>query len=211
MPRVQLQVNGEPVNDRLADVSTEFPDAEFSILAALPTDDGLLDIVEITTLDGDTVVRHFENASEVRSFEVIHTDEQRVLLQFVIPVSETYAALLTSGIVPQQPVSLKDGWYSAGITASHERLSAYTAELAAAGLPYQIMSVTQSFDSSELLTERQWEFVTAAIEHGFYDTPRDCTLTDLAAVLDVKVSAMSRLRHRAESRIITAFVAETAP
>ena len=70
--------------------------------------------------------------------------------------------------------------------------------------------MTQAHDSSELLTDRQWEFVTEAVERGFYDTPRNCTLTELAGEFDINVSAMSRLRHRAESRIVTAFVAETA-
>jgi predicted DNA binding protein len=210
MPRVRLRVDGAPVDDRLADASTEFPDAEFRVLAALPVDTGLLDVVEVTTPDGDDVVQCFENAPEVRSFEVIHVDSERVLIRFVIPVSETYNVLVAAGIVPQQPVSLHDGWYVAEVTASHERLSAYTEELAAADLPYRVASVTQAHDSSELLTDRQWEFVTEAVERGFYDTPRNCTLTELAGEFDINVSAMSRLRHRAESRIVTAFVAETA-
>jgi predicted DNA binding protein len=203
MPRVRLRVDGAPVDDRLAD-------AEFRVLAALPVDTGLLDVVEVTTPDGDDVVQCFENAPEVRSFEVIHADSERVLIRFVIPVSETYNVLVAAGIVPQQPVSLRDGWYVAEVTASHERLSAYTEELAAADLPYRVASVTQAHDSSELLTDRQWEFVTEAVERGFYDTPRNCTLTELAGEFDINVSAMSRLRHRAESRIVTAFVAETA-
>lgn len=211
MPRIQLQVNGAPGEDWLADASTEFPDAEFRVLAAQLTDDGLLDIMEVTTPDGDGLIRHFEDAPEVRSFEVIHTDEQMVLIQFMIPVSETYTALVAAGIIPQQPVLLHNGWYSTKITGSQEQLSKYTAELASRGLPYQIVLLTQSHDSSELLTERQWEFVTAAAEHGFYNTPRDCTLTELAETFDINLSAMSRLRHRAESRIITSFVAEAAP
>lgn len=208
MPRVRIQTNGTPVNDPLADVSTAFPEAEFSVLAALPTADGLLDIVEVKTADGDDLVRHFERASEVRSFDLIHADSESVLVQFVIPVSETYDALVTSGIVPQQPVSLRDGWYTAEIVAPHERLSTYTEKLASAGLPYRVISLTQEHETIEVLTERQWEFVTTAVERGFYKTPRQCTLAELADDLDVNVSAVSRLRHRTESRIVSAFVAE---
>lgn len=211
MPRVQLRVNGGPVEDWLADLSIEFPDAKFNVLAAQPTDEGLLDIVEVTTPDGDGLVRYFEDASEVYSFEVIHIDEEMVLVQFMIPISETYNALVASGIIPQQPVHLYDGWYSTEITASHERLSKYTAELTATGLPYQIMSITQTHDSKELLTDRQLEFITKAIEQGFYDTPRDCTLTELAETFDINISAMSRLRHRAESRIIQEFATNATP
>lgn len=206
MPRVQLRLNGAPIDDWLADTSTEFPDAEFRILSALPQEDRIFDIIEVTTDDGDAVVRHFENDSEVSAFELIHADADAVIIQFMIPISETYDALVSSGIIPQQPVLLQDGWYSTEITASQERLTEYSDTLASAGAPYQIVSLSQSHDSIDLLTDRQWEFVTKALDRGFYATPRNCTLTELAEALDVNVSAISRLRHRAESRIITNFV-----
>lgn len=211
MPRVQLRVNGAPVEDWLADASIEFPEAEFKILATQPTNNRLLEIVEITTVNGDRLIRHFEDASEVSSFEVIHSDEQMILIQFTIPISETYTALRASGIPLRYPALLQDGWFSKEITASQERLSSYTEALAAADAPFKIISLTQSHDSSALLTDRQFEFITEAVEYGFYDTPRDCSLTDLAAVFDINISAMSRLRHRAESRIIKQFTTETAP
>ncbi|WP_330631235.1 helix-turn-helix domain-containing protein [Halocatena halophila] len=211
MPRIQVRINGAPVEDWLADTSTKFPDAEFKVLATLPMDERLFEIVEVTTPDRDTLVRHFEDAPEVRSYEVIHTDDQMVLIQFMVSVSETYTALRAAGIPLRYPAHLQDGWFSKEITSSQDRLAEYTDELDAADIPYEIMSLSQSHESSELLTERQWEFVTAAVEHGFYNTPRDCTLTDLAETLDINLSAMSRLRHRAESRIILAFVTEAAP
>lgn len=71
--------------------------------------------------------------------------------------------------------------------------------------------VNSSYDSSELLTERQWEAITEAVERGFYETPRGCTLDELAESLDIYKSSANRLLHRAESRIIKEFVAEAAP
>lgn len=116
-----------------------------------------------------------------------------------------------SAIIPSSMrIILRDGWFSVKLVASGERLSKYTDELAAAGIPYQVLSVTQSHEASELLTERQWQFITEAVDHGYYDTPRGCTLTELAGTLDVHKSAASRLRHRAESRIVKEFVSEAA-
>ncbi|AUV84260.1 helix-turn-helix domain-containing protein (plasmid) [Salinigranum rubrum] len=211
MPRVQLRLNAAPIDDWLADTSTEFPDAEFRILSALPQEDQIFDIVEVTTDNGDAVVRHFEGDPEVSAFELIHADGDAIIIQFLIPVSDTYDALVSSGIIPQQPVLLQEGWYSTEITASHARLTEYSETLASAGAPYQVVSLSQSHGSRELLTDRQWEFVNEAVHRGFYATPRECTLTGLAEALDVNVSAMSRLRHRAESRIIKQFVSETVP
>ncbi|WP_254533404.1 helix-turn-helix domain-containing protein [Natrinema gelatinilyticum] len=97
------------------------------------------------------------------------------------------------------------------MTASHERLSQFTDELAAADIPYQILSVTQSHDSTEELTDRQQEFITEAVERGYYDSPRGCTLTELAESFDVNKSAASGVLHRAEGRIIKEFVAASVP
>lgn len=90
--------------------------------------------------------------------------------------------------------------------ASHDQLSKYTDELAAADIPYRILSLTQSYDSNELLTDRQWQVITEAVECGYYDTPRSCTVTELATSFDVHKSAASRVLHRAESRIVKEFV-----
>lgn len=210
MPRVHVKINSTSVYDPFADISVEFPDTEFKIFATIPTDNNLIEIVEITTSNGDALINHFENTSEVRSYEVIHSDNQTLVIQFIIPVSETYDTIRKAKIIPQYPISLRNGWFSKTLTASHERLSAYMSELEAAGIPSQIVSLTQTHDSHEVLTDRQWEFITEAIEQGYYDIPRDCTLAELAEKLDINRSAASKLRHRVESRIISEFVAEAA-
>ncbi len=80
----------------------------------------------------------------------------------------------------------------------------------AADIPYQIQSITQSYDPSELLTDRQQELITKAVEKGYYDTPRDCTLTELAEEFDVNPSAASGVLHRAEETIIKEFIEKSS-
>ncbi|MFB9804505.1 helix-turn-helix domain-containing protein [Haladaptatus pallidirubidus] len=45
------------------------------------------------------------------------------------------------------------------------------------------------------------------MKHGYYDTPRECSLTELATSLDVTKGSLSRVLHRAEGRIIKQFMA----
>jgi predicted DNA binding protein len=209
MPRVQLKVRvGADDSNWLAAVSTDFSDAEFKILASHPADDGVLTIVEVTTPDGDAIVRRFDDAPEVYSSEVVHSAEEMVLIQFVTPVPASYEAIRVTGNLPRYPVIIRDGWSSSELIASQEQLSAFTTALAAADLPYQIVSLIQSYDSSDLLTERQQEFITEAVERGYYDSPRGCTLIELAETFEVNKSAASGVLHRAEGRIIKEFVSE---
>lgn len=211
MPRVRLKLNPGATDDWLANLSTEYPYTEFQLLASHPTDDGLLGVMEIQGPDTDAIVRRFGNAPGVRSYDVLHTDDRSVLIRAMTPVPEGYRANRVSGTPPNFPARMQDGWLHTELTASHERLSEFTNELAAADIPYRIQSLTQSHDSNELLTDRQQEFITEAVERGYYDSPRGCTLTELAASFDVNKSAASGVLHRAEGRIIKEFVAESVP
>lgn len=56
------------------------------------------------------------------------------------------------------------------------------------------------------LTDRQLTPVETAVEKGYYDAPRTCTLTELADSLALAKSAYSELRHRAEGKIVRQFL-----
>ncbi|AUV84252.1 hypothetical protein C2R22_22120 (plasmid) [Salinigranum rubrum] len=71
------------------------------------------------------------------------------------------------------------------ITTSHEQLSQLKDAFESEGISYEIGSVRQSTDPTDLLTDRQRRFITEAVEQGYYNSPRETTLTELAAVLDV--------------------------
>ncbi|WP_254532934.1 helix-turn-helix domain-containing protein [Natrinema gelatinilyticum] len=208
MPRVHLKVEiGADDDNWLAGVSTDFSDTEFKILATHPVDDGVLELVEVTTPDEDAIVRRFDDASEVRSYEVLHSDEGMVLIQLVFPMPSTYEARRATGNLPRLPLVIRDGWISGELIGLQEQLSEFTTALAAADIPYEIVSVTQSYDAGGLLTERQQEVITEAVEHGYYDSPRGCTLIELAEKMGVNQSAASGVLHRAEGRIIKEFIA----
>jgi len=55
------------------------------------------------------------------------------------------------------------------------------------------------------LTERQREVVRAAVELGYYEVPREATLDDLAAALEVAPSTVSDHLRKAEAELMTAF------
>jgi len=56
-----------------------------------------------------------------------------------------------------------------------------------------------------VLTDRQREVLLAARELGYYATPREATLTEVAAALDVSKSACSDVLHRAEGNLVDWF------
>lgn len=189
--------------------SVDHPDDDVRILSAYPTEEGLLVVMEATTSSPEAVVRLFDGVPVEPISEVLHTDERTVLLQFQLPfVPPPYRALFASKNLPQFPYVLEDGWMVCELTSSRERLSRFRDELESTGFSFEVLWVRQSLDPAALLTRRQRQYVTAAIEKGYYDTPRRCSLTALAADLDVSKSTVSVVLHRAEETIIKEFFAD---
>lgn len=116
--------------------------------------------------------------------------------------------MLSSGNLLRFPLTLRNGWIISELTTTHERLSQLKAEFEDAGLTFEVISVTQSLNRTDLLTDRQRRFATEALAHGYYDSPRTCSLTDLADELNVSKSTASVVLHNTEETIIKEFFAE---
>ncbi|RQG98163.1 helix-turn-helix domain-containing protein [Natrarchaeobius oligotrophus] len=58
------------------------------------------------------------------------------------------------------------------------------------------------------LTETQYETISAAHEHGYFDVPRRITLEELAAELDVSHQALSERLRRSHAALISAELSE---
>lgn len=166
-------------------------------------------LVEVEDLDPDVTSDFLENDSEVLTYEVLYTDERTAMVQY-LGESEPAAgkAGRESGNPPPYPLVLRDGWIYAESTTTHDRLSEFKAQLDAVGIKYELLSVTQSHDPAELLTDRQREFVAEALDRGYYDNPRQSTLTDVASAAGVNKATASGILHRAEGAIIKEFMSE---
>lgn len=208
MPKVRMKVEA---SGALATLSKEHPDATFRILTSLATAAGHVTLVEVEDLDSDAMSEFLENDSDVLTYEMLHTDERTSVVQF-LQESEPVAgqAGRESGNPPPYPLVLRDGWIHAESTTTHDRLSQFKAQLDSVGVKYELLSVTQSHDPTELLTDRQREFVTEALARGYYDNPRRCTLTDVASAVGVNKATASGILHRAEGAIIKEFMSEPA-
>lgn len=212
MPKAQVRF--KPPGNALGGpfrLSSEYPDDEFRLLSAYPTEEGLLVVLEATVADPAVVLDVFEGAPETRvpSYDVLHADEHTVLLQFQLPfVPPPFRALLASGNLPQFPYTIKDGWIVCELTTSHARLSQFSDELEETGFTFDVLRVTQSVDLTDLLTDRQRQYVVEALKRGYYDSPRQCSLTELADILGVSKSTASIVLHNAEETIVKEFFAE---
>lgn len=202
MPRARLSIKS---NEGLIALSESHPDSRFTVLGAWPRDDCLRTLVETGDLSATSLVATIEDSSLLDNLDVHYEGIEQVRFEVDIPKPAAHGAMTDSGTVPPFPLTLEGGWLTGEFATSRSQLAAFRAELEAGDIPYNVTLVeTRVSESESLLTERQREVVLMAISEGYYNYPRKCTLTDLAATLGVDKSVISRILQRAESQLIQA-------
>jgi predicted DNA binding protein len=205
MPEATLKIRS---NEGLIALSDAHPDARFEVLGAWPDEDHLRVLVETTALGRDQLGETLASIPTISDVAFRHDEGDRVLFEANTPAPEPHGAMADSGVVPSFPLRLEDGWFVGDLTASREQLAAFRDELEAGGIDYRLVRIASADDGSTVLTERQREVVELALDRGYYETPRACTLAELAEQLAVDKSVVSRLLNRAEGRLVRAHLSD---
>ena len=207
MPRATLSLQ-IPEQVWVSALSKQYADAEFTVLAAMPADDTGVGLVEITADDIEPIVRTIDGYDTVTSVTILEAQADRALVQFETTEPLLIRSLSEAGIPLELPITIVDGEVTVELTAPREKLSDLGTLLEQFGIPFDLVSITQSIDTQSLLTDEQYELLETAVERGYYDTPRTSTLTELAEAVGLAKSTTSEKIHRAEGKVIKEFVAQ---
>ncbi|USZ67237.1 helix-turn-helix domain-containing protein [Halorussus salilacus] len=205
MPTAKLHIT-LPERVWVHELSTANPEVDFRVLAALPAEETGVGLLEISGPELPRVVGEMERHDDIVRLDLQQASEDAALIEF-----ETTAPLLLftvqeSGMPLELPFTIRDGQATVEVTASRDRLSSFTTQLDAFGMSFDVEYVREMVDSESLLTDRQRELLSAAVERGYYDTPRECSLTELAEEAGVAKSTASETLHRVEEKIIKQYV-----
>jgi predicted DNA binding protein len=148
-------------------------------------------------------VRGYES---VTNLDVLSHHGETALLQFETTSPLLLTAVQDSGIPLEMPFDLVDGEATWEITAPQDALSTLGRQLEEFGIPFHVERIEQTVQPDQLLTDTQRALLTTAVELGYYDTPRECSLTELADEMGLAKSTCSETLHRAEERVVKAFL-----
>ena len=151
-----------------------------------------------------------EVALETATLEVSHDGSNAPLsvtgTQNIVQFETTLPLLLLpardSGVPLEMPFELSDGTATWEITAPSDRLSELGSQLEFFDISFTVDYIQHEVEDEQLLTDTQLEVIEQAIELGYYDSPRECSQTDLAEELGRAKSTVSETLHRAEGKII---------
>ncbi|KAB1190614.1 helix-turn-helix domain-containing protein [Haloferax sp. MBLA0076] len=206
MPRATLSLT-LPEQIWVSDLSSRYPEAEFTVLAAMPAEETGVGLVEIHATDIEPIVTALDEYDTVVSVTILEARSDRALVQFETTEPLLILSLSEVGIPLELPITIVDSEVVVEVTAPRENLSELGEQLTQFGIPFDLLSIHQSIDTETLLTDDQYELVETAIERGYYDTPRTCTLTELAEAVGLAKSTTSEKLHRAEGKVMKEFLA----
>jgi hypothetical protein len=205
MPHAKLTVT-VPERVWIGEISRRYPDAVFRVLAAFTDDDAGIGLAEIESDRLAAILRDMDDSEDVGGLEILRHTESKALVQFETTMPLLLLPARDSGVPLEMPVEICDGTVTWDLTAPRDRLSALADQLENFDISYRVEYVREEPSDETLLTDRQRRIVTAALEAGYYDTPRETSLTDLADELDIAKSTASETLHRAEEKIIKDFL-----
>lgn len=207
MPYAKLTID-LPTAVWIGEVSRDFPSATFRVLSAMPSGEAGFGLLEVDSESIPAVLGAIESLSGVSSVELMQHAENTAIVQFETSDPLLLLSIQESGAPLELPLTIQAGEAVIELTASRDRLSAFGQQLEAFGLSYTLDRVYDAVETPDLLTDQQRRLLVTAVEEGYYDTPRECTLTELAEAVDLAKSTASVTLHRAEERVIKEFAAE---
>jgi len=199
--RIQL-----PEDTWVADLSRDAPDATFRLLSGVRAGETAIELGETTADDPAAIGRAIADHGSIVSYRRLELTDDRVLARYETTDTGLYEFVAESSLPVEYPVVVEDGWYEFDLTGSRETFDRFRGALEESDRRFELLSIVHSEDASGLLTERQREVIAAALRRGYFEVPRDCTLAELAADLDVDKSTASRVLRRGQARVLRWFL-----
>lgn len=207
MPRAKLTVE-VPEGTWIKDVSTAHPGAVFRVIAALAGDEGGVGVVEIEAQELPEILEGMREHPSTTGVDLLQVEGGTAIVQFQTEAPLLLFAAYQSGVPVEMPFEIQDGRGSWELSASHETLSRLGEQLREFGISFSVDYV-QEIGFHQLLTDKQQELVLKAVEMGYYDTPRKCSLSELSKEVDLAKSTCSETLHRAEEKIVKEYISST--
>ena len=115
-------------------------------------------------------------------------------------------ALRVVGVVPRTPFEVIDGWADWTIECSSSQVKQLIGQIKTDEIPMRLKSTRSN--NEKLLTIRQSQIFELAKRKGYWNIPREISITQLAELTGSSKSTISVMLHAIESKIVDTFYEE---
>jgi len=194
-----------PERTWIGTVSRSHPTATFRVRSAQSADGVGVGFVELLAAEPAEVIESIRSFEPVYTVDVFHRETDRALVQIEADKPILLEVLDTTGVPVEMPFEIQNGQVEWEVTTTRNRLSTLGSALDDSEVGYVVGYITDDPEFDRILTDTQQRLIRAALNRGYYESPRQCTQEELASSLDMAKSTCSEILHRAEERIVKSF------
>ena len=184
-----------------------------SLERIVPTSDSLLPFVWAAGEGFESFERQVRDDPGVRAFDPLDRLEGRVLYRIEWEDPDgLIEAIETHGAVVLEAEGDPERWYFRIRFMDHDDVSAFYDTCTDLRVELDVQGVYSPTDESDAddLTPEQREAITLALRRGYFSTPRETTLGDLADDLGISQQALSDRVRRATEKVVGRALASSA-
>lgn len=190
----------------LGTVFAELPDVTIQLERVIPDANGVVPYFWVRGTESENIVEQFSSHPGVRDIqEVDHIDGEYLMrCAWVSEYDSVLDALIAPEVVLLSAIGTADGWTFELRGESRESIAEFNDYCHEHGVPVTLteLHALRPRDVRQDLTETQREALTLAYEQGYFDSPRETTLEEVADDLGISQQALSSRLQRGNRRLI---------
>ncbi|SDN07485.1 Predicted DNA binding protein, contains HTH domain [Halogranum gelatinilyticum] len=197
----------------LGTVFTELPDVVVQLERVIPVKNGVVPYFWVRGTESDSIVDQFSEHPGVRDIRAIDHVEAEYLLrcEWTSGYDSVLDALIVPEIVLLSAIGTAEEWTFELRAESREAIAAFRDYCHDHGVLVTLTEIhaLRPLDAKLDLTDGQREALRLAYDRGYFNSPRDTTLAEMAVELDVSQQALGARLRRGNRRLIEQALTES--
>lgn len=209
-----MEFRSPPDEFPLGTVFENLPTVNIELERLVPHNTRVIPYFWVRGAEAEDIEAAFEAHSGLVKIELVDSIEDEYLMRAEWE-SEYYgilSALASESVSVLSGVGTKDGWEFEVRAETREAISDFRATCQSHGIPIEITTVHQLLaveqDDYEI-TDAQREALLLAYERGYFNSPRETTLTEIADELGITQQSLSDRLKRGHRRLIAGTLARS--
>lgn len=199
----------------LGTVFAELPDVTVQLERVIPDANDVVPYFWVRGTESDAIVEQFSAHPGVREIrEIDRVDGEHLLrCEWVAEHDSVLDALVAPEVVLLSAVGTATEWTFELRGESRESIAKFQEYCHDHGVPVTLteLHALRSLDVTHELTDGQRKALVLAYERGYFDTPRETTLEELANELGVSQQALGSRLQRGYRRLVEQTLVESRP
>ncbi|RQG89554.1 helix-turn-helix domain-containing protein [Natrarchaeobius chitinivorans] len=199
----------------LGTVFANLPDVTVQLERVIPDSNGVVPYFWVRGTETDDIVEQFSAHPGVRDIRVVDQVDGEYLMRCAW--EEDYDSVLDALIAPEvillSAVGTNEEWTFELRGESRAEIAEFREYCHEHGVPVKLaeLHALRSLEAKQDLTEAQRDALTLAYERGYFDSPRETTLEDMAEDLRISQQALGARLHRGNKRLVEQALIQSDP